>query len=285
MPHRWSDILELPLAQLPGGELTPGSLLVGTGVALASLLVARHAGRGTSRALRARGLASGPGFAASRMVHDGVAALGILVALRSIGVTVDALVATSTMFFVGVEFGLQAIARDFVSGLILLLEHSIRHGDVVDVGGLVGVAEDIGLRATRVTSDDGVTILIPSSDLVTKRVINQSTRTPKRQIRIPVGVASGSDTALVHDTLPAVAAASPDVLAAPSAQVRFEAFGAWSLDFALLVWVAEPSMDFAAASALRAAIDVSFRQARIDIPLPQRVVRVFVDGRSHSNGS
>jgi small-conductance mechanosensitive channel len=274
MIQRLRDLLEFRLLVLSGGVVTVGSVLVGLGIALASVLLANILGRAARRALRARGLPVGTQFAASKIVGYVTITIGLMVAFTSMGLKLDALIATSTVVAVGIGFGLQNVAQNFVSGVILLVEQPVRKGDFVRVGDALGIVDDIGLRATHIVTRDEVTIIVPNSSLVTASVINHSRPSKKLRIRITVGVACGTDTARVRDELLAVAKGARHVLLEPPPEVRFEGFGESSLDFALLVWIAEPQADLRISSDLRFAIDAAFRRAGIEIPFPQRDVHV-----------
>ena len=100
------------------------------------------------------------------------------------GFRLDALLAASAVLAVGIGFGLQNIAQNFISGLILLLEQPVRHGDFVRVGGTLGTVEDIGLRATHIITRDEVTIIVPNSALITAEVVNHSRPTTSLRIRV-----------------------------------------------------------------------------------------------------
>jgi small-conductance mechanosensitive channel len=274
MLERLRDLLEFRLLVLSGGVITVGSVLVGIGIALSSVLVANLLGRWARRALDARGLPLGTQFAASKIVGYVTLAVGFMVAFTSMGLKLDALIATSTVLAVGIGFGLQNVAQNFVSGIILLLEQPVRKGDFVRVGDALGIVDDIGLRATHIVTRDEVTIIVPNSSLITASVINHSRPSKKLRMRIGVGVAYGTDTLRVRDELLAVAKEARHVLLEPPPEVRFEGFGESSLDFGLLVWIAEPQNDLRISSDLRFAIDAAFRRAGIEIPFPQRDVHV-----------
>ena len=274
MLERLKDILDFRLLLLAGGALTVGSVLLGIAIALLSVVLANLAGRWLRGGLRARGIPVGTQFAAAKIVSYAVIAIGMMVAFTSMGLKLDALIATSAVVAVGIGFGLQNIAQNFISGVILLIEQPVRKGDFVKVGDTLGIVNDIGLRATRIVTRDEVTILVPNSKLVAEPVINHSRPSTKLRVRITVGVAYGSDTSRVREELEAVAKASPHVLETPAPEVRFEGFGDSSLDFALLVWIPEPQTDLRTSSDLRFAIDSAFRRAAIEIPFPQRDVHV-----------
>jgi potassium efflux system protein len=274
MLQHLKDLLDFRLLLLAGGAITVGSVLLGLAIALSSFLFANLAGRGLRRGLHARGIPVGTQFAAAKIVSYAVIAVGLMVAFTSMGLKLDALIATSAVVAVGIGFGLQNIAQNFISGVILLIEQPVRKGDFVKVGDTLGVVDDIGLRATRIVTRDEVTILVPNSKLVVEPVINHSRPSTKLRVRIAVGVAYGSDTARIREALMAVAKASREVLATPAPELRFEGFGDSSLDFALLVWIPDPQGDLRISSDLRFAIDAAFRRAGIEIPFPQRDVHV-----------
>jgi potassium efflux system protein len=174
------------------------------------------------------------------------------------------------VLLVGIGFGLQNIAQNFISGLIVLFEQPVRPGDFIKVGDAYGIVAAIGLRATRVVTRDQVTIIVPNSELVTTQVINHSIPTPNLRIAISVGVAYGTDTELVRKTLLAVPVSHAHVLAEPAPEVRFEKFGDSSLDFSLLVWIPDPGEDRRVSSDLRFEIERRFRAVGVEIPFPQR---------------
>jgi potassium-dependent mechanosensitive channel len=266
--------LELRLLTLSGGVVTPAAILISIAILLVSVVIANLGGRALRGMLERRGVPHGTQFAASKIFAYVTLAFGTMLAFDSMGIRIDALIATSAVVAVGIGFGLQNIAQNFISGLILLVEQPVRKGDFVRVGEALGVVDDIGLRATRIITRDSVAIIVPNSGLVTEKVINHSRPTSNLRVRVTVGVAYGSDTARVRDVLLAVAAATPGPLASPAAAVRFEAFGDSSLDFALLFWISDPQADLKVASDLRFAIDAAFREAKIEIPFPQRDIHV-----------
>lgn len=219
---------------------------------------------------RRRGLDIGVQYALNRLLHYAVLAVGVFLALDNLGVSITALAGIGAVLAVGIGFGLQNIAQNFVSGLILLLERPVKQGDFVEVGGVRGTVREIHARATVVTTLDNVDIIVPNGQFITEQVVNQTYDTRKVRAAIEVGVAYGSDTALVRATLERVAAEHTTVLEQPAPSVLFTDFGDSSLNFTLLVWIADPLLGLQTASELRFAIDSAFHQAGIQIPFPQR---------------
>ena len=268
------SFLHKPLVRLAAGVITPGALLLGGLVVIGTLVLSALLGRALRRVLARRGLSPGAQFASVRIVRYLLNLVGVVVAIDSIGLNLSAVLAASTVLLVGIGFGLQNIAQNFVSGLIVLFEQPIRPGDFIRVGDAYGVVTDIGLRATRVVTRDQVTIIVPNSQLVNTQVINHSIPTSNLRVAISVGAAYGSDAELVRKILLDVPEGHPKVLSDPSPEVRFEGFGDSSLDFSLLVWIADPGEDRRVSSDLRFEIERRFRSAGIEIPFPQRDVHV-----------
>jgi small-conductance mechanosensitive channel len=274
MPKDLKEFLGRKLLDLAGASVTPGSLLVGATVIFVAISSANLLALSARRLLRARGTAQGVQFAVAKIVRYTVTALGLIFAINAMGFRLDALLAASAVVAVGIGFGLQNIAQNFISGLILLLEQPVRHGDFVRVGGTLGTVEDIGLRATHIITRDEVTIIVPNSALITAEVVNHSRPTTSLRIRVGVGVAYGTNTDLVRRVLIEVAKAHPGVLAAPPAEVRLEEFADSAMTFGLLCWIPNARDDLRIGSDIRFAIEKAFREARIEIPFPQREVRL-----------
>ncbi len=185
---------------------------------VASLVVARMARRGVAAFLATRReTPTGVAYAAARITQYVVSTqAGILVSLDTLGLDLGSLAAFGAVVSVGIGFGLQTITHNFISGIILLIERPVQKGDFVVVGDVVGTVTDIEMRATKVVSRDGVAMIVPNSEFISARVVNQSHPTSRKRVQIRVGVAYGSDTALVRDTLIAIALEHPKVLHDPA---------------------------------------------------------------------
>lgn len=137
---------------------------------------------------------------------------------------------------IGIGFGLQNIVSNFVSGLIILAERPIAIGHRVEVGGVAGQITKISLRSTIVVTNDNITIIVPNSNFITNPVTNWSYGDSKVRLRLPVGVAYGSDVEKLKRLLLEMAAENPAVLKEPAPPVRFLEFGDSALNFELAVW-------------------------------------------------
>jgi potassium-dependent mechanosensitive channel len=268
------DFLERKLLTIAGSTITVGSLMLAAAILVGAFLLANVLAFSARRVLRSRGATQGAQFALAKIVRYAVFVLGFVLAINALGFQLGALMAASAVLAVGIGFGLQNIAQNFISGVILLVEQPVRHGDFIKSGGVLGTVDDIGLRATHIITRDQVTIIVPNSALITAEVINHSRPTTNLRIRIGMGVAYGTDPGKVRDVLMQVAKDEPEVMQTPPPDVRLEDFGDSALSFALYCWIEQAKDDLRIGSQLRFAIDAAFRAAGIEMPFPQRDIHV-----------
>ncbi len=200
-------------------------------------------------------------------------AIAVLVALGITGVQFTHLAIIAGALSVGIGFGLQNIVNNFVSGLILLFERPIKTGDWVVVGNTEGYVKRIRIRSTQIQTFDRADVIVPNSELISGQVTNWVLYDERGRIRVPVGVAYGSDTLKVKDILLQVAEKHPDVIHAQgdyAPQVLFLQFGESSLDFELRVFVKNINSRLRVLSDLNFAIDAAFREHGVEIPFPQQ---------------
>jgi small-conductance mechanosensitive channel len=195
--------------------------------------------------------------------------LGALIALQVAGVDVRALAIAGGVLGVGIGFGLQHLANNFVSGIVIGLERPVRPGDFVRVGEHLGTVLRIGARSTALRTRDRVTILIPNSRFLETDVMNWSHGDPLSRVHVPIGVDYGSDVSEVRAALLAAARAHPAVLREPRPQVQLRAFGGSSLEFELLVWTRDPTNQHNLVSDLNFGIVAEFDRNGIKVPFPQ----------------
>jgi small-conductance mechanosensitive channel len=210
-------------------------------------------------------------FALARISGYAFIALGFYVSLQLVGVNLTSLAVVAGAVGVGLGFGLQNIVHNFVSGLIILAERPIAIGDRIEIGGVAGQVQEIRLRSTTVITNDNIAYIVPNSDLITNTVINWSHGDLRVRIRLPVGVAYGTDPRKLEKLLLEVAKAHPKVLQEPGPSVFFLGFGDSSLNFELGVWTSE--MTFQPRrfrSELYFAMEEKLRANQIEIPFPQR---------------
>ena len=215
----------------------------------------------------------------ARVLRYAVWIMGTLVGLNYIGFNLSSLVLLGGAIGVGIGFGLQNIVSNFVSGIILLLERTLKVGDFVDLqSGVRGQVREIGLRYTRVTTNDDVDVIVPNSEFINGRVTNWTYESRVRRMRIAFGVAYGSDKERVKAAgLRAARRIEGTVLdQGRDPDVWLVGFGDSSLNFELVVWVgpslvARPSRTEAA---YLWAIEDELRIEQIEIPFPQRDLHV-----------
>lgn len=204
----------------------------------------------------------------------------IMLAMNVIGVDLTAFAVFSGAVGVGIGFGLQAIFSNMVAGIILLLERSIKVGDFVELqSGLTGEVREINIRATRVTTNDNVDILVPNSEFINNRVTNWTFRENFKRARIPFGVAYGTDKDLVCKAALEAAASVPHMLVgrgAKPAEVWLVGFGESSLDFELVVWVKPESVKRPGKvnADYNWALETALGKHGIEIPFPQRDLNI-----------
>ncbi len=204
-------------------------------------------------------------------------AIALLVALGVAGFDFGSLALIAGALSVGIGFGLQNIVNNFISGLILLFERPIKTGDWIVVGNTEGYVKRIRIRSTQIQTFDQADVLVPNSELISSQVTNWMLKDPRGRIRVPVGVAYGSDTAQVRDILVQVAEEHPRVVndgSSPRPRVLFREFGDSSLNFELRCFIQNIDERMRITSDLNFAIDKAFREAGIEIPFPQRDIHV-----------
>ena len=194
--------------------------------------------------------------------------------LQSHGLNLTILVAGSTALMVGVGLGLQQSFNDLVSGILLLFERTIQVGDVVEVDSVVGRVQAIGLRTSKITTRDHIVMIVPNSKFISERVINWSHNDYRTRFNVPVGVAYGSDTALVRKVLLECARECEGITNTPAPFVRFESFGDSCLDFKLYFWNEDVFFVEDSKSQLRFLIDQKFKEHDLEIPFPQRDLHI-----------
>ena len=204
-----------------------------------------------------------------------VLALGAVAALKSVGVDFTTLTIFAGVIGLGVGFGLQTIANNLISGVILLLERTVKPGDFIEVGNTTGVVQQVALRSTIVRTLDNISVIVPNSNFVSNNVINWSHGDKTTRGRISVGVAYGSDLEKVRRCLLEAASSNPLVLGNRPPQVILTGFGDSAINLELLYWVGEPRDILYIKSDLMFAVEAAFRREGIRIPFPQREVRVY----------
>jgi small-conductance mechanosensitive channel len=286
-PPAW---LALPMAQwldsslLRGGgfNLTVGALAIAILLFVVCVLLSVLLRRLLRRyARRYESVNPSSVYVVGRLLHYLLLLVGVLLALNATGIPMARFTVFAGALGVGLGFGLQAIFNNFVCGVVLLFDRSLKVGDFVDLAsGVHGRVRDIGIRATRITTNDDIDIVVPNSEFVNGRVVNWTVREGFRRLKVPFHVAYASDKDTVRQAA-LDASRSVDFTLTQEGekapQVRLVAFGEWAMEFELVVWLnAEATRrPGAAIAAYNWALHDALLAHGIRIPLPQRDVRLF----------
>jgi small-conductance mechanosensitive channel len=196
--------------------------------------------------------------------------VGFLIILQTIGINLTTLNVLAGAIGVGVGFGLQNVASNFISGLIILFERPVKVGDRIEVDKIDGKVISIGARSTIVRSNDNISVIVPNSKFISENVHNWSYENKIVRFRLPIGVAYDSDINFVKELLLEVAEQNKDVLKDPKPAVRLMEFGDSSINLQLWVWSKEKlHRKTVLISDLNFAIWEKFRANNIEIPFPQ----------------
>ncbi len=254
-----------------------GAVLVLLGAWALSYLVRRALRRYGERTDNAHRAAL---YTVARLAHYVLLTLGVLLSLSLLGVPLSRFAVFAGALGVGLGFGLQSIFSNFISGLILLFDRSLKVGDFVELeSGVTGEVRDIKIRATRIVTNDNIDILVPNSEFVGGRVVNWTHRDVSRRVRIPFGVAYGTEKEVVRDAALEAATEVPFTLTLEGVrrpQVWLTDFGESALEFELVVWLtAEATMKPGAVrAAYNWALHSALQRHGLEIPFAQRDVNV-----------
>jgi len=261
-----------------GSMLSVRNLIEGALTAGAVLIVALW----VSAAIEARLLksATGSDLSLRKVISNTVRALllfvGLLLALSSVGIDLTALSVLGGAVGVGIGFGLQKLASNYVSGFVILAERSMRIGDMVLVDGFEGRIVDIKARYTVIRALNGRESIVPNEFLIINRVENFTLMDPKLSQSTVVSVAYDSDVDLVRRLLIEACESQERVLKDPSPNAFLSQFGADGLEFTVSYWIADPENgQLALKSTINMLILAALREHKIEIPYPQRVMHMI----------
>jgi small-conductance mechanosensitive channel len=297
-------VLEIELFSLGDTAITLIALVRVLLVAGAAALVSR-AFRGALDRVSTRwpGTDRASLYTVGRVAHYILLGIGISIGLTTIGVNLTSLAVIFGALGIGIGFGLQDTVANFIAGLVILFERHLRVGDFIELeSGVVGEVREIHIRATRVSTNDNIDILVPNSEFVRGRVVNWTLDEADRRVRVPFGVAYGSDKDAVRAA--GLEAASRVVHTLRSTQSRepqvwLVRLGDSSLDFELVVWLTPEAVKLPSRvqadylweihSALIArGIEIPFPQQDIHVRsllgLDQEAARALVSGRPSGEG-
>jgi small-conductance mechanosensitive channel len=274
------DVLDVRLFVLGGTEFTLWTILYLVVLVVVLVFVSRYLKRWlVNHVLGRRQFELGTRQAIASIFQYLFVFVGLLIILSTAGIDLTTVNVLAGAVGIGVGFGLQTIANNFISGVIILFERPIKVGDRIQVGDVTGDVVRIGARATTITTNDNIEIIVPNAEFISSLVINWSHSDREVRLHIPVGVSYSSNPEEVRDILLEVAASHQGVLKSPPPDVIFTEFGDSSLDFDLRVWtsdyITKPKI---LQSDLNFAIRKTFKERGIEIPFPQRDIHLRSGG-------
>ncbi|MFC3033979.1 mechanosensitive ion channel family protein [Pseudoalteromonas fenneropenaei] len=279
----FSELFNHVLIKVGDFTLLVGEALSFLAVLLATFIISKILRRAFNRLASRQGMVTHTSaYVIGRIIHYLVLFVGFLIALMALGVKMTELALVASALGVGIGLGLQSLVNNFVSGLMILLEKSLKVGDFIEIdNGLVGEVKEIQMRATLIRTNDNVDILIPNAVLTAGMVTNWTLADNVRRFRIPFSVAYGSDKEMVRKAALEAAANVEYTLqeAGKEPLVWMTGFGDSSLNFTLGVWV-QPDQVKRPTSLMSDylwAIDDAFRKYNIEIPFPQRDLHIRTD--------
>lgn len=209
------------------------------------------------------------------------AIITISLALGRLGLNLENVALVAGALSVGIGFGLQAIVSNFVSGLILLTERPIRVGDWIVAKGEEGIVKKISVRSTEIETFERATVILPNSDLITSSVKNWTHSNKHGRVVVSVGVSYDANPEKVQEILLSIANSRTEFLKNPAPHILFTKFGDNALEFELRGVIGDVNQRLSVVSEINFEIFRRFRQEGIDIPFPQRVVRIVGNSSGH----
>ena len=213
-------------------------------------------------------------YTVNALIRYVVGVTAFVISLNLLGIDITVLLAGSAFLLIGIGFGLQYLFYDILSGIILLLDSTVRVGDVIEINDKIYKVVAIKFRTTTVIGREDNYVILPNSEITGNRVINWTHESLASRFKVKVGVSYSTDVELLRKVLLDVADANPNVLKNPAPFVRFEDFGDSSLDFSLFFNSHEVFRVETLKSDLRFRIHAALKENNIEIPFPQRVVHL-----------
>ncbi len=267
--------LDIHLFDIGGTPITLATAITFIAILAVTVVLAKLVEKLVARAIRLRRVPDEGSLAvARRLVHYSVLITGLAVGLDTIGINLSALFAAGALFAVALGFAMQNIAQNFVAGVILLVERTIKPGDVLEVEGKIVRVVLMGIRATICRTLDEEEIIIPNSVLVQTTVKNYTLSDPLYRLRATVGVAYSSDLRRVREALEEAARGSVSRVADLEPRVLLREFGPSSVNFEVSVWIDDPWRSRSRLSELQERIWWSLKEAGVVIAFPQLDVHV-----------
>lgn len=268
------EILNYELLRTANSVVTVGNIVFALLILLGARLLIKFLAMLMRRSMRAHDLHASRQSSIIQLLEYVVWTFGTVLAIQSLGIDITFLIASSAALLVGIGLGLQSVFKDFVSGIIILMDGTVRVGDVMEVDGRLVKVLEVSFRTSQVLTRDDNIVLIPNHKFIEEEVVNWTLNAMPSRFDLSVGVDYSSDVRLVEKLLIACAMQHPEVLHEPPNVpfVRFVNFGSSSLDFQLVFWSNNLFRIETTRSQLRFAIVDAFQKHGISIPFNQVVV-------------
>ena len=271
------NLFDYQLFHIGNTAITAASLIVAMAIVGGAYVLGRLSRSLVANRLLARThLSMGVRYAIGRFTGYLVFFLGAAVALQTLGINATTLAAFGAAVGVGIGFGLQDLVKNFVAGLVILIERPFQVGDRIELDKISAEVAEIRARTTVLRTNDDVHLIVPNSMLKSETVVNRSYNRRLYRCRVPVGVSVDADPRLVERALLEAALASDGVLPDPRPDVRFRGFGVSSLDFEVLCWTDKMlHRPGKLVSDLNFGIHESLARHGVELPSPQTAVRLI----------
>ncbi len=266
---KFNDIFTAQILDIGGAKFSIASITLLLGLLVLAFFLSKLISEIIRRAFLAR-------FRINRGLQEAITVfikyllitLSCTIILQTAGINLSSLAVVAGVIGIGIGFGLQYLSSNFISGVVLLFEQTLKVGDYIEIGELKGVIEKISIRSTILRTDDDLFVIVPNQRLIEHNTVNWSYRGHTCRIHIPITVATDTDLLVLTEALLTVARHEPHVLQNPSSEVRFQKFNRDSLEFELLAWINDPDANETIRSSLNFRIAYEFKERGIKVPLP-----------------
>ncbi len=265
--------LNTPVTTVQGSSLTPVDLLITVGIVLLFYILARVGARQFQNRLEGRLKLTATNRRLLRStVFLSILFAGVYTSLSSLGINLSIFLVPLGALSIGLGLGLQNLASNYIAGLVLMTEGTIRDGDVIEVDGIRGTVQEMSLRTTVVKTFSNTEVIVPNSLMVSQRLDNWTKSDQILRIESQIGVAYGTDISVVHEILHSHIAAHSAVLSEPEPRTFLVEFADSALLFRIQYWIDDPSQRLSSLSEILEAIYCGLQERGVSIPFPQRDV-------------
>jgi small-conductance mechanosensitive channel len=265
--------LNTPVTTVQGSSLTPVDLLITVGIVLLFYILARVGARQFQDRLEDRLKLTATNRRLIRTsVFLSILFAGIYTSLSSLGIDLSIFLVPLGALSIGLGLGLQSLASNYIAGLVLMTEGTIRDGDVIEVDGIRGTVQEMSLRTTVVKTFSNTEVIVPNSLMVSQRLDNWTKSDQILRIESQIGVAYGTDIGAVHEILHSHISAHAAVLADPEPRSFLVEFADSALLFRIQYWIDDPTQRLSSLSEILESIYHGLQERGISIPFPQRDV-------------